>query len=70
LEILKPYTSSAGMLLHIIRNLGYIDGVLSLNSSKFGDNNPLEFDINDDIYTALSSLSFTYTSTFIVKKSN
>ena len=48
--------------------LRYIDGVLSLNSSTFGDNNPIELDINHDIHTGRSFDS--YTSKLIVKKDN
>ena len=50
--------------------LHYIDGVLSLNTSKFGDYKPFDLDINDTIYTARSSHSFPYTSKLIVKKDN
>jgi hypothetical protein len=50
--------------------LHYIDGVLSLNTSKFGDYKPFDLDMNDTIYTERSSYSFTYTSKLIVKKHN
>ena len=48
--------------------LRYIDGVLSLNSSKVGDYISFELDINDIIYATRSSHSFTYTSKLIFKK--